>query len=133
MDGLTLLLLVPAIIVPVALLVGFAGCDRVFGLTEVHPKPPMIDSATGKDVTTITLIWHSDYAPQKYQFERTDPDGNIANFYAPSPAAPFDDTGLAPATSYRYRVREILANGDANDWSASVTGTTLAFTSTYSK
>jgi hypothetical protein len=95
MNGLTLLLLVPAVIVPVALLVGFAGCDRVFGLTEINPTPPIIDSATGKDVATITLIWHSDGAPQSYQFERTDPDGNIANFDAPSPAAPFDDTGLA--------------------------------------
>jgi hypothetical protein len=133
MNGLTLLLLVPAVIVPVALLVGFAGCDRVWGLSSFSHTPPIIDSATGKDGTTITLIWHSDGAPQKYQFERTDPDGNIVNFDAPSPAVAFDDTGLEPATSYRYRVREILANGDANDWSAPVTGTTLPFTSTYAK
>jgi hypothetical protein len=131
---LTLLVLVPAVMVPVMLLVGFAGCDRVFGLTEINPSTtPIIDSATGKDGTTITLIWHSDVAPQSYQFERTDPDGNITNFDAPSPAAPFDDTGLAPSTSYRYRAREILGNGDANDWSASVTGTTLPFASAYAK
>jgi hypothetical protein len=58
-EWLTLLLLIPAIMVPVALLVGFAGCDRVFGLTDVPIMSAMIDSATGKDGTTITLIWHS--------------------------------------------------------------------------
>jgi hypothetical protein len=130
---LNLFLLVPAVIVPVMLLVGFAGCDRVFGLTDVNLAPPIIDSAIGKDGTTITLTWHSDGAPQHYQFERTDPDDNITNFDAPSPAAPFDDTGLLPAASYRYRVREILSSGDANDWSAPVTGTTLPFASTYAK
>lgn len=132
-EWLTLLLLIPAIVVPVALLVGFAGCDRVFGLTEISPTTPMIDSATGKDGTTITLVWHWDDVPQNFQFERTDPDGNIANFDAPAPAAPFDDTGLAPATSYRYRVRAIDTSGDPTDWSAVVTGTTLAFASTYAK
>ena len=132
-DWLTVLLLVPAIIAPVALLAGFAGCDRVFGLTDVNPRPPMIDSATGKDGTTITLVWHSDGVPQNFQFERTDPDGNIANFDAPSPAAPFDDTGLAPATSYRYRMRTIDTSGDPSDWSAAVTGTTLPLALTYAK
>jgi hypothetical protein len=133
-EWLTLLLLIPAIMVPVALLVGFAGCDRVFGLTDVPIMSAMIDSATGKDGTTITLIWHSVGIPQSYQFERTDPDGNITNFDAPAPAAPFDDTGLAPGTSYRYRVRLIDTSGDPTDWSAPVTGTTLLpFASTYAK
>jgi hypothetical protein len=132
-ERLTLLLLIPAIIVPVALLVGFAGCDRVFGLTSFPPFILLIDSATGKDGTTITLIWHSNGTPQSYQFERTDPVGNIANFDAPSPAAPLDDPGLAPATSYQYRVRAIDTSGDPTDWSAAVTGTTLPFASTYAK
>jgi hypothetical protein len=133
MNGLTLLLLVPAVIVPVVLLVGFAGCDRVWGLTPIPSVGPMIDSATGKDATTITLIYNSGGTLQSYQFERTDPGGNVANFDAPAPAVPFDDTGLAPATSYNYRVRGIDTSGDPTDWSAPVTGTTLAFTSTYAK
>jgi hypothetical protein len=68
-----ILILIPAIVGPVALLVGFAGCDRVFGLTEITPTVPIIDSATGKDGTTITLIWHWDSTAQNFQFERTDP------------------------------------------------------------
>jgi hypothetical protein len=130
---LTLLFLVLAILVPVALLVGFAGCDRVFGLTEITPTLPMIDSATGKDGTTIALVWHWAGTPQKFQFERTDPDGNVANFDAPYPPESFPDTGLAPATTYSYRVRGVFSNGDTSDWSSSVPGTTLPLVSTYSK
>jgi hypothetical protein len=115
------------------LLVGFAGCDRVFGLTEITPTVPIIDSATGKDGTTITLIWHWDSTAQNFQFERTDPGGNVVNFDAPFPAAPFDDTGLAPGTSFSYRVRGVFSNGDTSGWSASVTGSTLSFISAYSK
>ena len=131
-EWFTLLLLIPAIVVPVALLVSFAGCDRVYGLTPVTVTPTMIDSATGKDGTTITLIWHSSVT-HNYQFERTDPDGAIAYFDAPYPAVPFDDTGLAPATSYPYRVRGVTSIGQPEDWSAPVTGTTLPFASTYAK
>jgi hypothetical protein len=129
-EWLTLLLLIPAIVVPVVLLTGFAACDRVFGVypVTVVPAPVIIDSATGKDDSTITLIWHwdLDQMAQKYQFERTDPAGNVANFDAPAPAAPFDDTGLAPGTIYSYRVRAYDTSGEPTDWSAPVTGATLA-------
>ena len=93
----------------------------------------MINSATGKDGTTVTLVWHWDGTAQNFEFERTDPNGNVTNFDAPFPAAPFDDTCLAPATSYGYRLRGVFSNGDTSEWSASVTGTTLPFVSAYSK
>ncbi len=125
-EWLTLLLLIPAIIVPVLVLAGFAACDRVFGLEHINPVPPMIDSAAGKDDTTITLIWHWSATAQKFEFERTDPNGNVAHFDAPAPAAPFDDTGLTPGTSYSYRVRGTDTSGDTSDWSAPVTGATFA-------
>jgi len=96
---MTLNVTLPAIIFAVVLLISFAGCDRVFGLTEITPTVPAIDSATGKDGTTITLVWHWDGMPDHYQFERKDADGNIVNFDSPSPAVPFDDTGLVPAGS----------------------------------
>src|SRR5579864_4477950 len=101
-EWLTLWLLIPAIVVPVILLAGFAACDRVFGLSSFPIPPPVIDSAAGKDLTTITLMWHWYQAAQKYQFERTDPGGNVVNFDAPDPPAPLDDTGLTPGTIYRY-------------------------------
>jgi hypothetical protein len=132
-EWLTLLLLVAAIIVPVVLLAGFAACDRVFGVSRFPPTVPIIDSATGKDGATITLIWHWDTPAEKYQFERTDPDGNVANFDAPAPAAPFDDTGLTPGTTYQYRVRGYDTSGELSNWSAPVSGATLAFATAYAK
>lgn len=132
-EWLTFWLLVPAVVVPVVLLVGFAGCDYVLQLIHVDPTAPMIDSATGKAATIITLIWHWDGVPQSYQFMRTAPDGATTFFDAPSPAVPVDDTGLDPATSYQYQVRGVLSNGDQGLWSASVTGTTLPLATAYEK
>lgn len=132
-ESMTLLLVIPAILVPVALLAGFAACARVFGISTVNPPMLMIESATGKDATTITLVWQGDDRMPRYQFERTNPDGSITNFDVPAPAAPFDDSGLTPASSYRYRVREFDRSGDPTDWSTAVTGTTLPLTSAYAK
>ena len=42
-EWLILLLLVPAVVVPVVLLVGFAGCDRVFGFETLHPPETTFD------------------------------------------------------------------------------------------
>jgi hypothetical protein len=53
-EWLLLLLLVPAIVVPVVLLVGFAGCNQVFGLRETEHFPPVIDEARGLS-GTITM------------------------------------------------------------------------------
>ena len=125
-EWLTLLLVIPAIIVPVVLLVGFAACDRVFGLDSFAPGPPVIDSATGKDLTTITLVWEWGGTAQKFEFERTDPDGNVVNFDVLAPATSHDDPGLAPGTTFTYRVRAYDTSGDPTDWSAPVTGATLA-------
>ena len=130
---MSLLLLIPAIILPVVLLAGFAACDRVFGLYHIDPPVLMIESATGKDAVTITLVWQGDDTMQKYQFHRTNPDGTTTDFDVPVPAAPFDDTGLNPNSSYTYQVREFDQSGDPTDLSAPVTGTTLPLTSAYAK
>lgn len=43
-EWLALILLIPAILVPLVLLLGFAGCDVVFGLQEV-PPPPVFETS----------------------------------------------------------------------------------------
>lgn len=103
----------------------------MFGLDEIVLTPPIIDSATGKDVNTITLVWEPVDGVQRFELERTDPNSVVALIDAPS--SPFDDIGLEPATTYAYRVRGVFNNGDTSDWSASVAGTTLAFVPAYAK
>jgi hypothetical protein len=128
-EWLTLLLLIPAIIVPVVVLAGFAACDRVFGLTDITPLPPVIDSATAKDATTITLDWKGTL---EAQFERTNPDGTTTSINAASPG-PLDDPQLQPASTYSYRLRFVDSSGDPGEWSASVSATTLPMVSAYEK
>lgn len=115
-----LLLLVPAIVVPVVLLVGFTGCSF-----EPRGGPPTIISAVGTSISIITLTWHWGAVAQKFEFERTNPDNTTTTFETSGYASPYPDGGLAPATSYAYRVRGISLDGDTSDWSTSVTGTTL--------
>ncbi|MGV0601153.1 hypothetical protein ABQE42_16095, partial [Mycolicibacterium pulveris] len=70
-EWLLLVLLVPAIVVPVVLLLGFAGCDKVFGLDRLEEAGPVIQSATGKSMSVITLTWMIDETATEIEFERT--------------------------------------------------------------
>src|SRR5262249_27421287 len=114
--------------------VGFAACDRVFGIDAFEnpkPQPPVVDSATGKDAVTIEVVWEPGIGWQTFQIERTDPNGVITPL--DSPALPLKDTGRDPATTYSYQVRGFDMSGDPSDLSASVSGTTLPVVSTYAK
>jgi hypothetical protein len=61
MEWLILLLLVPAILVPIVLLCGFAGCDIVFGLT-----PPTFETAF--EVSPTAVPTDQTVAPANYCF-----------------------------------------------------------------
>src|SRR5437870_178468 len=90
-EWLILLVLVPAIVVPVVLVVGFAGCRFVPG---VPPFFVTIDAAIGKSLSAITLTWHSSSsATQTFDIERTHPNGSVDPPFE-ALASPFDDTGL---------------------------------------
>src|SRR6516162_1530513 len=83
-EWLILLLLVPAIVVPVVLLAGFAGCQFV-------PCPgARVDSAVGQDVSTITVTWRppSDTSNVRSSvFVRTNLSDNTT-FSFPTPCLP---------------------------------------------
>src|SRR5262245_50120761 len=104
-EWLILLLVVPAIVVPVVLLAGFAGCGPDWqGFTVARPTPgfpdPIIISAEGKSACCITLNWtNNNPAIVKFQIER---DGQLLPTEPVS--SPFDDCGLLADTSYTYRV-----------------------------
>ena len=56
MDWVLLLVLVPAIVVPIVLLFGFAGCQLVFPLTDVGTAPINL-TALADSRSAITLRW----------------------------------------------------------------------------
>ena len=140
-----LLLLVPAIVVPVVMLVGFAGCQAIWGVEDYQEGEPtrgasefgdpIIDSAFGKSVSIITLKWkYDDPAAPQFEFERTKlPEQSIAPpIFAPAPPFEYDDPGLEAETNYLYRVRAVDSNGDAiSNWSGQVAATTLSFQPTF--
>jgi hypothetical protein len=135
-EWLILLLLVPAIVVPAVLLLGFAGCHFTHGTPSY--SPPIIDSADGKDVETITLTWYGSGTTETYLFTRTSDGGPSKDFIAPANPNPteakntFDDhDGLAADTTYTYVVRALYGDGSTSDASSPKSGKTLAFATTF--
>ena len=129
-EWLILVILVPAVVVPVVLLIGFAGCDRVYGLQRIEPKPPIITAAQATGLSTILLGWTFDGAAENFQIERTKlPEGTIETFDAPSFA--IVDSGLQGGTLYLYRVRAVKLNGEYTDWSGPASAKTFSFQATF--
>jgi hypothetical protein len=128
MEWQIVLLVVPAIVVPVVLLFGFAGCS--FDPPSGSPAP-MIVSATGTSVSSIVIAWTFSGEPAThFQVERTK-SGQAADppFDAVSP---LDDTGLDEGTTYSYRVKAVFGDGNTSDFSASVSAKTLSFQEAFS-
>jgi hypothetical protein len=129
-EWLVLLLAAAAIVVPVVLLFGFAGCDAVFDLTHI-PKRPLIVSATGTAVDTIAVEWTFNFdSPTKFQLER---DGIIIPPDIDPAERTFEDSGpgLAEGSEHSYRVRAFFGD-DPTDWSPAVLGKTLTFLPSFS-
>lgn len=136
-EWLILLLFVPAVVVPVVLLVGFAGCDLLWGIDRVKYKPAL-NKAEGKNAGVITLTWTWGGPPAaRFKFERLKV-GNLTPVPFEATTSPFDDNdenkGLVPATNYLYRVQAVFSDGDTSPWSAdtpNVLGTTRALQNTF--
>lgn len=130
-EWLILVILVPAVVVPVVLLVGFAGCDRVYGLERPpDPAPPIITAAQATGLSTILLGWTFEGTAENFQIERTKlPEGTIETFDAPSLA--IVDSGLQEGTLYLYRLRAAKGDGEYSDWSAPASAMTFSFQTTF--
>jgi hypothetical protein len=135
-DWLTLLVLVPAILVPIAALIGFAACDNLWKLPHIKDAKPIIDKAEGINPITIHLEWHFAAAAEKFHFERTGPGGSVGFDVTGSPkddtGLPFD-TGLPPNTTFDYQVQAVFSNGDPSGFSATATATTKPLALAYSR
>ena len=86
------------------------------------------DAPAPRRRSQINLSWTAstdNVAVTGYRVERCQGAGctNFAQVGAPAVAA-FSDTGLAPGTSYRYRVRATDAAGNFSGYSNAASGTT---------
>jgi hypothetical protein len=134
-DWLILLLLVPAIVAPIVLLLGFAGCKFEHGTQDPNLA---LDSAVGTSPTTINLTWSYDTAQiVTFNFVRLRlPDRTEQGTFpvAASPASgggrtiqSYDDPDvLMPGTSYEYTVDGLFADGEIHRTSSPVVGMTLS-------
>jgi len=114
MDWLILLLLIPAIIVPIVLLCGFAGCtpfaeDTSKPAAPAAPAAPANLAAMAVPGTTdsIKLTWDdTSGGTAKFDVERT---ALKAKDTLTDKKSPFVDGGLADSTDFFYKVKAIVA------------------------
>jgi Fibronectin type III domain len=134
MDWLILILGVPAILIPLVLLFGFAGCAIAHRCTDdgdcpagmrcvdgmcvdasmANPPPsaPQNLVAVAIDDRSVSLTWiNTDPAATDFRIERSSDGGEFAAIPAPadlSPAGATDASGLQEGVTYIYRVRARL-------------------------
>jgi hypothetical protein len=108
-DWLVLMVLVPAVLVPLVLLFGFAGCGS-FGV-DSKPAPgtsvaaPFDLGATAVGETQIDLVWkHPSAGGVTFTVSLEGPTGVVDN-HGSTMALTFSSKGLTPGTTYFYRVR----------------------------
>lgn len=150
MDWLILILGVPAILIPLVLLFGFAGCGRPTVIcTEdgdcpgallcvdgscvdvgeanppVFPFPPQNLVARALDDHSVALTWtNNDSADTHFQIERMEDDGlRFETILDDVPSTSATDTSCSEGVTYLYRV---LADGDVNAASNIASATTFA-------
>jgi hypothetical protein len=152
MDWLILILGVPAILIPLVLLFGFAGCVQTASCTEdedcpvgtqcvdgscVVPSPPLLPpqnlAAIGLDDHSVSLTWiNNDFADTRFRIERMEDDGEeFETVLDDVPSTSVTDTSGSEGVTYLYRVRALL-DGQVSAPSniASATTFTVAFAGT---
>jgi hypothetical protein len=129
MEWLILLLLAPAIVVPIVLLFGFAGCKFHAPVGGGDSDPPTVTpptvTADPKNVDHITVSWqNTDPNPAtQYRFLRI--KGTVTETDSNLPASPttVEDTGLDAGTLYTYQVSTTTADGTSDLSTAAMAST----------
>src|SRR5262245_25250485 len=111
MDWLILVVLLPAVIVAIVLLYGFAGCSPFSVATPPVQEPFDLD-ATDVEETRITITWkHAQAASSEFVVLRSDVSGEYATVAQGLATSFLDGTGagtppqvVTPGTLYTYRV-----------------------------
>jgi hypothetical protein len=126
-EWLILLLLVPAIVAPVVLVLGFAGCG--FQGAALPLPEPTIDSATGTSFNTISVAWGIN-GTDPVTFQRTNLDNSVTDLGV-QPSSPFTDTVPTPTQSdqnlvYKYQAANNVLTPVV--WQTAVSGRTFEST-----
>lgn len=125
MEWLSLLLLVPAILIPIVILFGFSGCGFSAGGSP-GLGAPVFTSLLPVNEHEIRLEWtNPNSASVRFELLRT-PEGPVQ---PPSPLhqTHYYDTQLTPGETYSYRVRAISTFvGESSEYSPAVTAVTWA-------
>jgi len=113
--------------VVVAMLAGavfFAACEDDDGGTGPSLTVPTNVQVTIVSQTSLRVTWTSVSGATGYVVQRASAGGDFASVGSPTETT-FDDTGLTPSTTYRYRVAATAA-GDQSGFSSEVNGNTPA-------
>src|SRR5262249_7026666 len=110
------LLLTPFLLLAVVALLGFVGCDRVFGLTYFQPDVENLQAVPGN--SQVTLTWDpyrdgDDQPATDYHVVRSSGGGPKTDIDTISTNTTFVDTGLMNGTTYTYYVYGVSSDGNS--------------------
>ena len=89
------------------------------------PEPPVNFRSTGATATTVALGWDAVSGADHYRIRRAaSGENDWASFTAETTSAV--DGGLDPATTYRYQIQTVPAEGRPSEWSAPALSVTTA-------
>jgi Fibronectin type III domain len=114
------LLLTPFLVFAIIVLLGFVGCDLVFGLQHVPDPVQNLQAVAGN--SQVTLTWDSLSGATDYHVVRSPGGGTTTDIDTMSASTTFVDTGLTNGTTYTYYVYAITSDGNSGN-SASVSAT----------
>lgn len=133
MEWLVLIVVVPAIIVPIVMLFGFAGCSS-FGEDIPTPAAPFDLEATAVSETQIDLKWkHTSAGGVTFIVSFRGPDLVWNENYATVVEKSFSSKTLTEGLTYSYRVRATLGAGNDSGPSNEVTTRTWRWETAYNK
>lgn len=126
-EWVLLILLVPAIVVPIVLMFGFAGCQLVFPLKDAGTAPTDF-TAVADSRSAITLRWvYTGMDPASFELKRK--RSVDADFVVVTPPglldSQFTDTGLDEGTSYDYQLSSVQLSGGLKSVPIEATAATL--------
>ena len=91
---------------PVIAMLALAACDDD-GTGPVQVAAPTGVQAVATGQTSVRVTWNAVPQADSYEVDRSASGGAFATVASAVAATSFDDSGLAEATEYRYRVRAL--------------------------